>query len=307
MHCFIIFWGHSTTKLQGQDELRARALECSFFSCVAIGGLLSGCPALVLRDHVDMAHVAVGEIRGLSDRHAVSALILYGMLNMLLPEPGSNAEGKRILDEAQAIFDSLQQKAPLVSAVLAFRRQVEHLSKMAPDTFCPSSPSSFSAAAPASGYRRMSSYDPPVVLSEGAHTEEGDAILKGVELRKDAGGIGGNQTMPVLNVHPAYVVADGERSTRTTSAFCVLCLLVTGVIRMIGLFSDVGWIARVDSSRLDFRSKSMSIARNNPPLPTLTFLYHFTLHNHFTVFFVPQPCSLLSASCGRKTTAAAFA
>lgn len=256
MHCFITSWGRSSSGLQGQDILRARALECSFFSSVAIGGLLSGCPALMLRDHVDMAHVAVGEIRGLSDRHAVSALILYGMLNMLLPEPGSNAEGKRILDEAQAIFDSLQHKAPLVSAVLAFRRQVEHLSKMAADNFCPSSPSSFSglssAAAAASAYRRMSSYDPPVVLSEGAHTEEGDAILKGVELRKDAGGIGGNQTMPVLNVHPAYVVADGEQRTLITSDYCILGLLVTGDLRMFGLFSDVGSMTRVDSSRSDF-------------------------------------------------------
>lgn len=226
MHCFIESWGRSPTKLQGQDALRGRALECSFFSSVAIGGLLSGCPALVLRDHVDMAHVAVGDIRVLSDRHAVSALILYGMLNMLLPEPGSNAEGKRILDEAQAIFDSLQHKAPLVSAVLAFRRQVERLSKMAAESFSGLS----SAAATESACRRMSTYDSPVVLSEGAHTEEGDAILKGVELRKDAGGVGGNQTMPVLNVHPAYVVADGEQSTLTTSVFCVLCLLGTGIL-----------------------------------------------------------------------------
>ena len=214
MHCFIGLWNSSSSKLQGHEALRARALECSFFSSVAIGGLISGCPASMLSAHVDTAHAAVAEIRGLSDKHAVSAQILHGMLYILLPSPGSNAEGRRSLDEAHATFESLQHKPPLVSLVLAFDRQVESLRYMGMDTLCrsPSFAGSSPVTATASAYCRAPSFASTVVLSEGAHTEEGDAILKGVELRRDGPGGGGGQAMPVRNIHPAYVVADGKHS-----------------------------------------------------------------------------------------------
>lgn len=217
MHSFSAVWkGSSSAPLQGSEALRGRALECAFFSSVAIGGLLSGCPPASVATHVDTAQAAVVEFRGLSDRHAVSALILHGMLNILLPLAGSNAEGRRSLDEAQAIFESLPEKPRLFSVVLAFRRQVEGLSLLGGGTMSSASSGNCNAvpgqqAAAAAAYRQTAILSPSAMLpSEGAaYTEEGLAILKGVELGRGGGSEG--QTTPIQHSHPAHVVADGEQ------------------------------------------------------------------------------------------------
>ena len=161
MHSFAGMWYGGAPALRGQEAFRGRALECAFFSSVAIGGLLSGYPADMVKNHVESAQTSVIEFRGLADKHAVSALVLSGMMNILLP-PGAdagagagagssaNAEGRRSLDEAEAIFESLPEKDPLVGVILTFRRMVEGLGAIDPATLCPSQPPSLSRSSSSS-------------------------------------------------------------------------------------------------------------------------------------------------------------
>lgn len=286
MHSFAGMWYGGPNALRGQEALRGRALECAFFSSVAIGGLLSGCPPVMISSHVATAKASVAEFKGLADKHAVSALILHGMVQILLPMPGSNADGRKSLDEAQAIFDSLPEKDPLVSVILAFRDQVDCLSHLEADAFRPpaSPPSPLSrlalgpgtplfstpvpvkatkgtptpyssggGAAATSGAaeshpasckarthhqqrrnrqqqkqhqqhtRTVTPHDAVLSCSMTAHTEEGEAILKGVEI-----GRGENQCTPgQQHAHPAYVVADGESACRSTllDVSCLHCCM----------------------------------------------------------------------------------
>lgn len=204
MYSFAGMWYGDTDALRGQEARRGRALECALFSSVAIGGLLSGCPPETIAKHVATAQASMVEFRGLSDRHAVSALILHGMMNVLLPLSGSNAEGRKSLDEAQAIFESMPDRDPLLSVILAFRRQVENLSLLKVDTIGCSS----STAGASKGHQpSAASFNSPP-SSTSANTEEGEAILKGVEIHH-----GPNQRTPSQHAHPAYVVADGTQHT----------------------------------------------------------------------------------------------
>ena len=221
MYTFAGLWYGQAPSLRGQEALRARALECAFFSSVAIGGLLTGCPLSMVSNHVASAQASVAEFRDLSDRHAVSALVLSGMMNILLPKPGSNAEGRRSLDKAQEIFDSLPEKDPLVSVILTFRRQVEGLSRLSADTFTPPPPAADDAAAGTANAHESQAASPNTAYipsSASAHTEEGEAILKGVEISR---GDRKHEYTRTQRAHPSHVVADGERgratSTRLTS------------------------------------------------------------------------------------------
>jgi len=152
MHSFAGMWYGGTPALRGQEAFRGRALECAFFSSVAIGGLLTGHSPDMVKNHVESAQLSVVEFRGLADKHAVSALILSGMMNILLP-PGAttaaaagggaggttnaNADGRRSLDEAEEIFKSLPEKDPLVGVILSFRRLVESLASVDAAALCP--------------------------------------------------------------------------------------------------------------------------------------------------------------------------
>ncbi|CAM9184343.1 unnamed protein product, partial [Laminaria digitata] len=208
MYTFAGLWYGQAPSLRGQEALRARALECAFFSSVAIGGLLTGCPFSMVSNHVASAQASVAEFRGLSDRHAVSALVLSGMMNILLPQPGSNAEGRRSLDEAQEIFDSLPEKDPLVSVILTFRKQVEGLSRLSADTFSSSPPAAAADDATGGAGHESRAASPNGVYapsSASAHTEEGEAILKGVEISR---GDRKHEYTRTQRAHPSHVVAD---------------------------------------------------------------------------------------------------
>ena len=289
MHSFAGMWYGGTPALRGQEAFRGRALECAFFSSVAIGGLLTGHSPDMVKHHVESAQLSVVEFRGLSDKHAVSALILSGMMNILLP-PGAttaaatagdvadgggasttnaNADGRRSLDEAEAIFESLPEKDPLVGVILTFRRMVEGLASVDPATLCPpschgssppASPASSPAAGPAhgkkltkrqrggmaaaaaaaaaAGPKASPSADAPeadaseggdgssganggagsegsaggaspvsALISDGAaHTEEGKAILAGMDINR-----GDNKCVPMgPPAHPSFVASDGK-------------------------------------------------------------------------------------------------
>ncbi|CAN0284608.1 unnamed protein product, partial [Hapterophycus canaliculatus] len=137
MHSFASMWYGGAPALRGEEAFRGRALESAFFSSVAIGGLLSGQPPSSVENHVKNARASAVEFRGLSDSHAVSALILSGMMGVLLPDRESRAAGRRSLDEAEAIFESLADKDPLVGVILTFRRQVEDLALLDAASVCP--------------------------------------------------------------------------------------------------------------------------------------------------------------------------
>ncbi len=170
MHSFAGMWYGGKPALRGQEAFRGRALECAFFSSVAIGGLLTGHPPDMVKNHVESAQLSVVEFRGLADKHAVSALILSGMMNILLPPTATtaapavaggdgtgaggaggtmnaNEAGRRSLDEAEEIFGSLPEKDPLVGVILSFRRLVEGLASVDAGALCPPSDCSSSPTA----------------------------------------------------------------------------------------------------------------------------------------------------------------
>ncbi|CAM9604163.1 unnamed protein product, partial [Scytosiphon promiscuus] len=140
MHSFAGMWYGGPPALHGEEAVRGRALECSFFSSVVIGGLLSGQAPESVGNHVRSSRTSVVEFRGLSDRHAVSALVLSGMMNLLLPGRESRDAGRRSLDDAEEVFESLPEKDPLVGVILTFRRQVEGLALLDAGSVCPPPP-----------------------------------------------------------------------------------------------------------------------------------------------------------------------
>lgn len=264
MHSFAGMWYGGAPALRGQEAFRGRALECAFFSSVAIGGLLSGYPADMVKNHVESAQSSVVEFRGLADKHAVSALVLSGMMNILLP-PGAeagagagssaNAEGRRSLDEAEAIFESLPEKDPLVGVILTFRRMVEGLAVIDPSTLCPSScpstttssSSSSSSALAAAGKAARKprggspaaaaakgstpSYPPASgggdsKASAGATGAAAAAVSEAVALTEEGKAIlagadvgrGDNKCAPLAQpAHPSFVASDGKEGERETS------------------------------------------------------------------------------------------
>ncbi|CAM9511513.1 unnamed protein product, partial [Ectocarpus sp. 8 AP-2014] len=200
MHSFAGMWHGGAPTLHGQEASRGRTLECAFLSSVAIGGLLSGQPPEAMASHVESAQASAASCRGLSDKHASSALVLSGMMNLLLPGERSSAAGRRCLDEAEAIFEALPEREPLVAAILTFRRQVESLALIDAATLCPpprsppisSSDGSASATAAAGG---GSSRKPPrkVVApprASSSSSEAGGAGASGGDVSSSGGGEG---------------------------------------------------------------------------------------------------------------------
>ncbi|CAN0543887.1 unnamed protein product, partial [Ectocarpus sp. 12 AP-2014] len=200
MHSFAGMWHGGAPMLHGQEASRGRTLECAFLSSVAIGGLLSGQPPEAMASHVESAQASAASCRGLSDKHASSALVLSGMMNLLLPGKRSSAAGRRCLDEAEAIFEALPEREPLVAAILTFRRQVESLALVDAATLCPpprspppsSSDGGASAAAAAAG---GPSRKPPRKVVEpprasSSSPEAGGAGASGGDVSSSGGGEG---------------------------------------------------------------------------------------------------------------------
>ncbi|CAM9511357.1 unnamed protein product [Ectocarpus sp. 6 AP-2014] len=120
---------NSQEALQGAEAMRGQALSCSLFSCVALGGLISGCPPAAVAPHMTTARACVAKFGGLSDRYAVSALILYAMASEYVGGQGPGTEYAKGMEAARAIFEGLpaKDKDPVLSAVLAHFMVLEGL------------------------------------------------------------------------------------------------------------------------------------------------------------------------------------
>lgn len=209
----------SLETLRGPEAMRGYALSCSLFASVAIGGLMLGCPETAVAHHLAAARAALESFRGLSDRFAVSALILFAMSNVMARQGMLDSEYHRVVAEARAIHKSLPDKDPLVSTLMSYRSMFEglHLLTME-DTY---------SVNPINAWQERLE-DP---LQVGVSTSAGEAIVKHVENGvKDPGGGGGGagggagagtssssvtrlalpRFVTAQKAHPAYVVTDGE-------------------------------------------------------------------------------------------------
>lgn len=209
----------SLGSLDGPEAKRGQALSCALFSSMAIGGLLMGCPAKAVANHVESARECVARFRGSRDRCAVSALILYAMANEFMPVPASELECRKSIDEAQAIFELLPEKDPLISAVLTYRQilrgipQLQHV-----ETASSVNPVNNGGSGSRKNSRNKDSGNkgnarggaPGVGLNTGtsylrARNVEDEAVLKrAVDERAGA------HLLPTQHAPPVYVVTDGE-------------------------------------------------------------------------------------------------
>lgn len=99
--------------------MRGHALSCALFSGIAIGGLLQGCPVANVACHIDAARQSLEKFRGLADRFAVAALVLFAMCTVLSNNATRGPEYVACVLEARKIFDSLPEKDPLMLSLFA--------------------------------------------------------------------------------------------------------------------------------------------------------------------------------------------
>lgn len=196
----------SLNALDQDEAMRGHALSCSLFSSIAIGGLVLGHPEASVARHVDVAKASVKKFEGLSDQSAVSALLLYALLDLILRHGKPGEEYHKYRNRSKAVFDSLPERDPVISTLFTYRTLYDGLLKL-----------SMEAAY---------SVDPISILQEkqqtsehmGANTATGEAILQYAETgAPDPGGTVAS-AMPLQiqtasrEAHPACVVTDGECS-----------------------------------------------------------------------------------------------
>lgn len=225
---------HAKAKASSQLEreaMRGSALECTLFSAMAIGGLLLGCPTKAVARHMAAARRLLHKFRtSLAEKPAVSALILYGLANALLPPcevPGGGITGggggggghdvrgggqqeyRKSLDDAKAVFVSLEVKDqdPLVNAFMTYRATCDNLVAFVADVAYSANPVNIS------GRRGVAPPPPPPPLPGTGDSGSGGG---------GGGGNGGDDQgwtdagSPAVVIHqapkahPAYVVADSE-------------------------------------------------------------------------------------------------
>lgn len=190
VHAFVGRWTteHLGTP-HGPEVMRGHALECMLLSSMAIGGLLLGCPPKMVARHMAGAQRCLAKFRGLSEQCVVSSLILYGVSNALVSVAGSGAEYRKSMDEARTIFDSLEEKDPVVGAFIAYRATCDNLIVRMDATY---------SVNPANIVGRDTTDKPDVKPSGGAAAAE----------KTEAGWAEVRRALP-SQAHPAYVVADG--------------------------------------------------------------------------------------------------
>ena len=179
---------------QSANTLRkSAAIECTVFSAMAIGALLLGAPESAVSRHMTAARRTLATCAGLREQPAVSALILHGLANALMP-PREGAEHnqqrhrqqrqqqqQQLMDDAQAVYEMLPEKDPLVNAFLTYRATNENLARFAVPT--------------------TDSIDPVNVNINISGGQDGGS---------GGGGGGGACTLRTNAAHPAYVVTDSE-------------------------------------------------------------------------------------------------
>ena len=173
------------------DTLReSAAIECTLFSAMAIGALLLGTPESAVSRHMAAARRTLTKSSGLREQPALSALLLYGLANALLPprtgadhgqqqQEEEEQQQQQLMDDAQAVYDELPNKDPLANAFLVFRATNENLVRS-----------------------HLLIADDSVDPVNNIHTAG----------RQDGGGTdsGGASTYRSKAAHPAYVVIDCE-------------------------------------------------------------------------------------------------
>ncbi len=168
------------------DTLRmSAAIESTLLSSMAIGALLLGAPASAVSRHMTAARRTLTKCAGLRELPAVSALILYGLANALLP-PGDGPEHEKhqqlqqLMDDAQAVYEEMPVKDPLLNAFLTFRAATENLTRIS-------------------------------LAVDGSVNPANINININVSGGQDGGGGSGGACTPLTKAaHPAYVVTDSE-------------------------------------------------------------------------------------------------
>eukprot|EP00903_Cladosiphon_okamuranus_P011943 g11217.t1 len=119
----------SLGSLRGPEAMRGQALSCSLFSCIAIGGLMAGCPPRTVALHMSSAQASLSKFGGLSDVYAVRAYVLYAMASEFLEGLDPGTEYRKGMEAARAVFDKLpaKEREPLLSAVLSHFMVLEGL------------------------------------------------------------------------------------------------------------------------------------------------------------------------------------
>ena len=177
------------------DTLRKSAIESTLFSAMAIGALLLGAPESAVSRHMTAARRTLTTCAGLRELPAVSALILHGLANALMP-PREGAVHKQqqrqqhrqqqqqrqqqLMNDAQAVYEKLPDKDPLVNAFLTYRATNENVVRFALPT-------------------TTDSIDPVNVNINISGGQDGGT-----------GGGDGACTVWAKAAHPAYVVTDSE-------------------------------------------------------------------------------------------------
>lgn len=201
--------------------MRGHALECSLFSAMAIGGLALGVPAAAVYRHLSAARRNLAKCRDLREPPVVSALVLYGVANALVPpcngDGGGGGGGQQqhahkqeyqtSLDDAQALYEALPVKNPLMLAFLTYRAMCDNLV-----SFLVKSAYSVN---PANAYWRR---DAAVGVAANGAGDGGGIGGGGGDQRTSAGAVGSAGTRqrahapPTKTAHSSYVVADSECS-----------------------------------------------------------------------------------------------
>lgn len=256
----------SQDSLRGPEAMRGQALSCALFSCIAIGGLMAGCPPAAVSPHLTTAQASLSKFAGLEDVYAVRAYALYAMAREFGGGLGPGTEYRKGMEAARAIFEKLPatEKEPILSAVLSHFMVLEGLPQLQhveievskKDGMAPpgrggrGGGDSKSAAVAAAARERNSGTS--YVCCKTAHEEA--IFQKALATRADV------SLVMSPKPPPAYVVTDGEEGTnaRTTrleplvdrgSGFRASVLGVFGVRSLVRVRGSVGVAAALLLSR----------------------------------------------------------
>ncbi|CAN0552124.1 unnamed protein product, partial [Ectocarpus sp. 8 AP-2014] len=117
--------------LQGHGDLRrGQALQCSFYSSLAIGALMLGYPSDQVSRYMESAQLCREQCRYLVDRLAVSALVLYSVASAFLGKAAACSQG---MEEARALSSRSPDVDPAMSSYLRLQRFTEGLRSLTAD------------------------------------------------------------------------------------------------------------------------------------------------------------------------------
>ncbi|CAM9177617.1 unnamed protein product [Ectocarpus sp. 12 AP-2014] len=117
--------------LEGHGDLRrGQALQCSFYSSLAIGAIMLGYPSDQVSRYMESAQLCREQCRYLVDRLAVSALVLYSVASAFLGQAAAYRQG---MEEARALSRRSPDVDPAVSSYLRLQRFTESLRSLTAD------------------------------------------------------------------------------------------------------------------------------------------------------------------------------